>query len=319
MKYSHRFLLALAGTVAVATPALAQHGRNRSNTTCPTPVIQTHNSHSNRFHNNRSHGNRSNSNFGFSISLGNSGRYHNHNSGHWGNTWGNRSSHWGSHHAGHFSHTRFGHSGWGSRSYRSAYRQPVVVYQQPVVRQPVIVERPVVIDRPVYAQPVREVYREVPIYRDTAVESVYQDPRTRYDAGWNAVKAGDYGYAREFFNDQAVRRPEDPAPKAGLAIARAASGHDDQAEWAMRRAVRAGFARARDGLPHAQLESTLASIEKRYDERSYTYNDRWFMLSATRYLLGDFAGAKDAANRALSFDERDADARRLYDLVAHTG
>ena len=319
MKNSHRLLLALAGTVAVATPALAQNGRSRGNTTCPTPVVQTHHGHSSHAYRPHSNRSRGNSNFGFSISLGNSGHHNGHRNSHWGSSWGNhRSSHWGSrsgYGSRYSSHSRFGHSGW----HGSSYRQPVVVYQQPVVRQPVVVERPVIIDRPVYQQPVREVYREVPVYRDTVVETVVRDPGTRYDAGWNAMKAGDFGYAREFFADQAVRRPQDPTPKAGLAIARGGSGHDDQAEWAMRRAVRAGFDRARDGLPHYELESTLTSLEKRYDERSYAYNDRWFMLAATRYLLGDFAGSRDAANKALSFDERDADARRLYDLVASTG
>lgn len=321
MKNSTRVLAALVGLAAVSTTALAQNGRGNRGTsrnTCPTPAYR---------------GDRG-SNVGFSISIGNTRGF---------NTWSNRGFNRGfGHHNGYWGNnrgfSRAGHDFWiGSRSFNHGsfnrgWRQPVihrpaVVYTAPVVRQsPVIVERPVVIERPVYQQPtftqptytrpvVRETIREVPVYRDI----VPQDPRTRYQAGWNALAAGDPGYARSYFADQAVLRPDDPTPKAGLAIARAAGGLDDQAEWAMRRAVRANLSQARADLPVYELEAQLTAIESRFAERSATYNDRWFMLAATRYLLGDTAGAKQAANQALSFDERDAEARRIYDLVTQAG
>lgn len=312
MKNSTRLLAALVGLAAVSTTALAQNGRSnrdrRSNSrdTCPTPTYR---------------GDRG-SNVGFSISIGNTRGFNNRGYSHSNRYWG---SNRGFSRAGHdfWSGSRFGHS----RVYSNGWRQPTihrptVVYTTPVVRQsPVIVERPVVIERPVYQQPtytqpvIRETIREVPVYRDI----VPQNPQTRYQAGWNALAAGDPGYAREFFADQSVLRPDDPTPKAGLAIARAAGGFDDQAEWAMRRAVRANLSRARADLPVYELEAQMNAIETRYADRSETYNDRWFMLAATRYLLGDTAGAKQAANQALSFNERDAEARRIYDLVSQAG
>lgn len=312
MRNSVRLITAVVGLAAVSAPALAQNGRGsrdrrddrNSRNTCPTPSRDR------------------DSNFSFSINLGNtrgSSRHHNT----WGSNrhWGNN-SYWGSNRG----FSRAGHDFWygsnrrNSNHHRYGHR-PTVVYTTPLVRErPVIVERPVVIERPVYQQPVyvqpprtqpvvRETIREVPVYR----EIVPQDPATRYTPGWNALIAGDSGYAREFFGDQAILRADDPTPKAGLAIARAQGGFDDQAEWAMRRAVRADITRV--DLPVYELEAQLTAIETRYAERSETYNDRWFMLAATRYLLGDLAGAKQAANLALSYDERDAEARRIYDLV----
>lgn len=324
MRKSVRLITTVVGLAAVSAPALAQNGRGsrdrrddrNSRNTCPTPSRDR------------------DSNFSFSINLGNTRGSSRHYST-WGNDrhWGNN-SYWGSNRG----FSRAGHDFWfGSNrryssrrdhhrpTYRPTYRddscRPAVVYTTPVVRErPVIVERPVVIERPVYQQPVyvqpprtqpvvRETIREVPVYR----EIVPQDPATRYTPGWNALIVGDSGYAREFFGDQAILRADDPTPKAGLAIARAQGGFDDQAEWAMRRAVRADITRV--DLPVYELEAQLTAIETRYAERSETYNDRWFMLAATRYLLGDHAGAKQAANQALSYDERDAEARRIYDLV----
>ncbi len=314
MKHSVRLLASLVGLATLSSTALAQRGFwNRD--ACDTPVY------------------RNNSNVGFSISIGNTRGWHNDR--YWGSNrgfsraghdfWiGNRgwnNSHWRN------SHWNTGH--WNSGHWNSGWRrpvvhQPVVVCPTPVVRtQPVVVQRPVVVERPVvierttvYEQPTYEpIVRDAPTYHGITAA----DPAQRYRAGWNALALGDLAYAREFFTDQAIRRPDDPTPKAGLAIARAATGLDDQAEWAMRRAVRAGFARARQGVPGLDLEATLVSLEERYTTRSETYNDRWFMLAATRYLLGDSAGAKEAAGQALLVDERDGDARRLYDLVAHTG
>lgn len=334
MKNSHRLLVGLIGLAAVASTGLAQNGRaanwgnngwgngwGNNQNTC-APIV-----------NNRG---RNNSNFGVAVSFGNTRGVHGSrfNNQYWG---ANR----GFSRAGHDfwigNNRAFGHNTWHRPV---VYQQPVVVYDGPAVRhrpliveRPIVVERPVVIEqtvierpvvdrrvvieRPVYEQPTttQTIIRNVPAYRDIVV----QDPATRYRPGWNALKVGDAGYAREFFTDQAVLRPDDATPKAGLAIARAILGQDDQAEWAMRRTVRAGIDRARDGLPGLDLETSLNGLEERYTERSRTYNDRWFMLAATRYLLGDAAGAKEAARTALSVDERDADARRLFDLASSAG
>ena len=309
MNRSIRLATTLIGLAAISTPALAQRGwdrgRNRGfDNTCATPAFRDRGS-----------------NIGFSISIGNTRGWHGDR--YWGANRGfSRAGHdfWIGNRTRHYS--GFGSSYW-TRHRTPVVRRPVVVCPTPVVRQPVVVQRPVVIQRPVvvdrpvvFEQPTYEpIVRDVPVYRDV----IPADPAQRYRAGWNAMKAGDFAYAREFFADQSVRFPDDPTPKAGLAIARAATGHDDQVEWAMRRAVRAGFARARDGVPALDLETDLSRLEERLADRSYTYNDRWFLLAATRYLLGDSAGAKEAASQALAFDERDMDARRIYDLVAHTG
>jgi len=311
MKNSQRILIGLVGLIVIAAPALAGGGRSR-----------THHSSSRS-----SLGHRAQSNYGFSLGIGNSGSY-----GHGLRSRSHRSpSHsgyssrgYGYGHSNSISRRSYNHDygysygssryGRGSHSnnifYSSSY-EPVVVYQQPVVRQPVVIQRPVVIDRPVYQTPIRE----VPAY----TQSTGQTVQNRYAAGWGALVAGNFGYAQEYFTDRAVRQPTDPTPKAGLALARAASGLDDQAEWAMRRAVRAGFARARNGLPMYDVERTLAGLEKRYEERSNAYQDRWFMLAATRYLLGDFSGARDASSKALSYDEHDGDSKRIYDLAVLAG
>jgi hypothetical protein len=314
MNRSLRVAAALVGLAAISTTTLAQRGSNRGGRdTCPTPTSRDRGS-----------------NIGFSISFGNTRGYHGSrfNNRYWGSNRGfSRAGHdfWiGSRGGSRYSNAHYGghHGSYWSRSVAPVIHRPAVVCATPVVRapryrQPVIVERPVVVQRPVVVrQPTYEpIVRDVPVYRDI----VPADPAQRYRAGWNALRAGDLAYAREFFADQALRYPDDPTPKAGLAIARGVAGLDDQAEWAMRRAVRAGLARARTGVPGVGLEAELARLEERYTDRSYTYNDRWFLLAATRYLLGDSAGAKDAAAQAISFDERDADARRIYDLVAHTG
>lgn len=315
MKNSQRILIGLVGLIVIAAPTLAGGGRSRTH----------HNS------SRASQGHRAQSNYGFSLSIGNSGSYphssrgrsyrspghSNYSSrgyGSYGNGHNNglsrRSSY--THNYGYsYGHSRYGRRSHSNNRYYSSSYEPAVVYQQPIVRQPVVIQRPIVIDRPVYQTPIRE----VPAYSQPAGRAV----QNRYAAGWGALVAGDFGYAREYFTDQAVRQPTDPTPKAGLALARAAAGLDDQAEWAMRRAVRAGFARARDGLPMYDVERTLTSLEKRYEERSNAYSDRWFMLAATRYLLGDFSGARDASSKALSYDGLDGDSKRIYDLAVLAG
>ena len=305
MKKSLHIIVAVVGLAAISATSLAQNGRGS----------RDHNRRNDRNSCAPSHRDRG-SNVSVAFSVGSSRGYY---GARYGNSWGgNRGHHrssWGVW-AGSRSNRYF--SNWDYGDWRGSSCRPAVVYTAPVVRRrPVIVERPVVIERPVYRQPVyqRTIIREVPVYRDI----VAKDPATRYQPGWDAIKADNFAYARKFFTNQALLRPDDPTAKAGLAIARAAGGLDSQAESAMRRAVREGVDRARQGLPAFELEEALVALDEHYAERSDVYNDRWFMLAATRYLIGDFAGAKDAADQALSFDEGDAEARRIYDLVTHTG
>lgn len=219
-----------------------------------------------------------------------------------------------------------------SSSYRSygwpGYTRSHWAYSRPAYRPPVVVHRPLVVDRPVYVErPIvyeREIVREVPVYRDVVrANPTYRqappDPTARDRTGWSALASGSWRNAREYFDRQGVLRPDDPAPKLGLALARAAAEMDDQAEWAMRRAVRSGFDRAVRTVPVYDLDRLLSSLEVVYEDRSYTSNDRWFMLAAVRYVQGNMVGAEQAAGRALELDRHDDDARRLYDLARSSG
>ncbi len=150
----------------------------------------------------------------------------------------------------------------------------------------------------------------VPPYRD-----VPRDPYARDRTGWDVLASGDLYRARAYFSDQAIARPHDPVPRVGFALARAASGQDDQAEWAMRRAIRSGLKGARDRLPMDDLQPVLARLATRYEGRARAYHDRWLMVAAVRYLMGEDEKAAHAADKALGYDRHDRDAQRLLALV----
>lgn len=215
--------------------------------------------------------------------------------------------------SGYSSYSRFG-SGWcspgwsspGWTSTRWGSPRTRFVYDYAPPPRTVVVERPVL----------REVVREVPVYRDVPVyREVERAPASRFGAGWSALADGDLHHANAYFEDQTANRPDDSTPKIGLALARAAGGNDDTAEWAMRRAVRGGLERGASATPTDRLDRLLASLELRFEERSFASNDRWFMLASIRYLRGDLVGARRAAERALEFDRNDYDARRIYEIT----
>lgn len=189
--------------------------------------------------------------------------------------------------------------------YRDSYSSCSSPSRPVVIERPVIVDRPVVVERPTYIE--RRVIREVPVYRD-----VPRDAYREHRVAWNALIEGDLVFAREYFLRELSDRPNNVTTRAGLAIARAASGFDDQAEWAMRQAVRAGLNRA--AIPAGELDHLLRALEERYTERSHDYNDRWLMVASLRYLQGDSAGAARAADRALEADRHDKDANQLYQI-----
>ncbi|MBZ0172847.1 MAG: tetratricopeptide repeat protein [Phycisphaerales bacterium] len=300
-----RLFAAALTSIVVTSTVVADSGRRDQRDTCPPPRTQ-HRDNGHRDYGRRDSGHRDfghsrqpsrrhNSTLdfhigdGFSFSIGSrSSRGYSRSYSHYDRWPGFRS------HRSHYST----HS-YGLPSYRHTSRIPRVIVERPVVRE-VIREVPVV--------------REVPVYR-----AVPRDPYSQYRFGWNALAQGDLLRAREYFADQVMYRPDDPTPKAGLALARADAGQDDQADWAMRRAVRAGLKQARDRMPTYDLERTLSRLEIRYEERAYEYHDTWLMVAAVRYLKGDDDGAAFAADKAMEYDPHDEDARRIYTLARYNG
>lgn len=237
-----------------------------------------------------------------------------------GHGYGHRQSDWfgygGSHH-GHRSlaHRVYSHDVYYHRPVhttvvveRPVCPPPAVIVERPYCPTPVVVERPVYIDRPV----VQPVVREVPVYRE-----IERDPYAEHRVGWDALFSADYQFARDYFEREVTQRPNDPVSRVGFALALAASGLDDQADWAMRRASRAGLDRARGQVPVGRLDHLLRALEQRYSERSFEYNDRWFMVASLRYVQGDTPGAGRAADEALRADPHDDDARRLYQIARY--
>lgn len=286
---------------------VSNHGAHRHNRV--TQINRGHVSRVGHQSSHRSQGDRGRSGSFFSISVG-SGSRHNSSAVHFGTYSGSRSlahrvsrqTSWHRPLYGSTRHSSYGHS-------RSGYHSKTVIIDRScppprvVVERPVIVERPVVVERPVYIE------RSVPIYREIPRDAFYE-----HRVGWNALLEGDFALAREYFIREVARRPNDVPTRAGLAIARAASGFDDQADWAMRRAVRSGLNRAAAFFPAGELDHLLRELEDRYTERALEYNDRWFMVASLRYLQGDAPGAARAADRALDADRHDTDAERLYQI-----
>ncbi len=210
-----------------------------------------------------------------------------------------------------YSHTRhdvFGddydgdYDDYGHGSYRHGYSR---WYGWPDYSRTTRVPR-VIVERPYEHRAAVPPYREVP-----------RDPYARYRAGWDALASGDLYKARAYFSARATASPHDPAPKVGFALARAASGQDDQAEWAMRRAIRYGLRDARDRLPMYDLQPVLARLASRYENRARAYHDRWLMVAAVRYLMGEDEKAAHAADEALEYDRHDKDAHRLLRLTEY--
>lgn len=286
-----KMTLAVLAALTVTTTASAHDERHERAETCAPPTFYTHTySHG--------YGSRSHGMYGYGSSFGHDwypSRRHGGLSIHIG---GGRS---------YSLHSRYRHNDddrdyddYGHGSYRHGYSR---WYGWPDYSRTTRVPR-VIVERSY------ELRTKVPSYRD-----VPRDPYARYRVGWDALTSGNLYKAREFFSRRATSSPHDPTPKVGFALARAAAGQDDQAEWAMRRAIRYGLDDARDRLPMYDLQPVLARLAARYEDRARAYHDRWLMVAAVRYLMGEDEKAAHAADEALEYDRHDKDAQRLLALT----
>jgi hypothetical protein len=209
------------------------------------------------------------------------------------------------------------HVGRGSgRIYRHGTHSRTLIVEQAAACPPprIAVTRPVVVERPVFVGSPVAIERPLVVDLQVSRETEF-GTSADFLVGWAALAEQDYAFAREYFVREASLRPNDAASRVGLAIARAASGLDEDADAAMRVAVRVGLNRSDGVVPAARLDPLLGDLERRYAERSYRHEDRWFMVAALRYIRGDTAGAARAADRALYADRHDDDAARLYRLA----
>jgi len=155
------------------------------------------------------------------------------------------------------------------------------------------------------------------VYSDS---NVYQQSNTKYSAinssGWKTLEQGQYSAALNIFAVESQSHPNSGVPKAGYALATAASGNLDRGVWAMRRAFRIDP----DSLHYLHLdEKTHILIDILISQYSPQKNDndvnKGFMVSALYYLKHDYTAAKKSISYAQQYDDKSSSYTNLQRLI----
>ncbi|MDZ7753524.1 MAG: hypothetical protein U5S82_18230 [Gammaproteobacteria bacterium] len=132
--------------------------------------------------------------------------------------------------------------------------------------------------------------------------------------GWSRLAAGDARGALRSFGLAAEAAPDSGQPKAGYAVAAAATGDLSRGVWAMRRAFRIDA----DGLHYLEVDDEL---RPRLEEVLAAYSpvegqDEAFMNAALYYILEAPDSATEALERLKAFGDDSEAAQNLEALIA---
>lgn len=137
-------------------------------------------------------------------------------------------------------------------------------------------------------------------------------------SGWGLLSRGQVQAALDIFSSEARNYPAAGIPKAGYALAAAASGDLTKGVLAMRDAFRIDP----DALQYLKLDEKLLSLVdvliEKYEyllQPGNRYPDEAFMVSALNYLKGDFIAAHHALGQALAYGDKSPELGNLHRLV----
>jgi hypothetical protein len=136
--------------------------------------------------------------------------------------------------------------------------------------------------------------------------------------GWSLLSRGQVQAALNIFDREARDHATAGIPKAGYALAAAASGDLVKGVLAMREAFRVDP----DTLQYIKLDENLITLVdgliEKYEYRLKSgnrYPDEAFMVSALNYLKGDFIAAHYALGLALAYGDKSPDLSNLHRLI----
>ena len=155
------------------------------------------------------------------------------------------------------------------------------------------------------------------VYSDS---NVYQQSKANYSgvdsSGWQVLAQGQYSAALNVFAVESQSHPDSGIPKAGYALATAASGNLDRGVWAMRRAFRIDP----DSLHYLQLdEKSHILVDNLIGQYASQQNDeninQGFMISALYYLKHDYIAAKKSITSAHQYGDKSSSNTNLQRLI----
>lgn len=135
-------------------------------------------------------------------------------------------------------------------------------------------------------------------------------------SAWQTLSQGQYSDALNVFANEAQSHPNSGVPKAGYALATAATGDLERGVWAMHRAFRIDP----DSLHYVKLDKTshrlLDNLIAQYSHhKNNNLGDQDFMISALHYLKHDYLAAKKSITAAQSYGNNNSSIFNLNKLI----
>ena len=224
-------------------------------------------------------------------------------------------------HYGHYGHRYYKHYRYPSHYYRHHY-YPSYRYPYKYRMYNYYSYRPYKYSYRPYNYPYNNYSR---FYSSGNYSSNYAKPSIQsktYNNGndaWTTLVNGQAKYALSMFGNEAQSYPNAGLPKAGFALAAAASGDLDKGIWAMRRAFRYDSKSLHQLAKDTRLYHIFNDLIAKYGyslQHSGRHQDEAFMVAALNYLKGDYATAEVAATRAAKDGDRSKSFKNLQQLLA---